>query len=157
MKIMHIVIASLIVLSAGFAHGEEKFNYGEKWKEAGIGEKMNFIDGYQFGYIMGAMKAAKFFMPTTTEEEKEAAFTRATMIYADRQFGKDMLVSILLVMDKLYGDPANAYIEKGFIMEAAIDAVRGRDISEDLKLHRKNAEGDTEKEEVDKSEIKEEK
>jgi hypothetical protein len=90
---------------------------------------------------MGAMKAAKFFMPTTTDEEKEAAFKRATMIYADRQFGKDMLVSILLVMDKLYKDPANAYIDKGFIMEAAIDAVRGRDVSEDLSLHRETAEG----------------
>jgi hypothetical protein len=144
MKIIHFIIVGLMVLSASFAHAEEKFNYGEKWKEAGIGEKMNFIDGYQFGYIMGAMKAAKFFMPTTTEEEKEAAFTRATMIYADRQFGKDMLVSILLVMDKLYEDPANGYIEKGFIMEAAIDKVRGRDISEDLRLYRETAEGKSE-------------
>jgi hypothetical protein len=141
MKTIHFIIVGLMVLSAGFAQAEEKFNYGEKWKEAGIGEKMNFIDGYQFGYIMGAMKAAKFFMPTTTDEEKEAAFKRATMIYADRQFGKDMLVSILLVMDKLYKDPANAYIDKGFIMEAAIDAVRGRDVSEDLSLHRETAEG----------------
>ena len=146
MKIIHIVIAGLIVLSAGFVHAEDKFNYGEKWKEAGIGEKMNFIDGYQFGYIMGAMKAAKHFMPTNTEKEKEAAFTRATMIYGDRRFGKDMLVSILLVMDKLYEDPANAYIEKGFILEAAIDKSRGRDITEDLRLHRKTAGGEPEAE-----------
>ncbi|MBC8318731.1 MAG: hypothetical protein H8E41_12570 [Desulfobulbaceae bacterium] len=105
---------------------------------------MNFIDGYQFGYIMGAMKAAKFFMPTNTEKEKEAAFDRATMIYGDRRFGKDMLVSILLVMDKLYEDSENAYIEKGFILEAAIDKIRGRDVSEDLRLHRKTAEGEPE-------------
>lgn len=143
MKIVHVLIISLIMLTAGFVQAEEQFNYGEKWKAASIGEKASFLEGYQFGYLMGAMNATKHFMPTKTESEKEAAFARASMIFGDRRFGRDMFSAILLVMDKLYEDPENAYIEKGLILETAIDKIRGRDVTEDLKLHREVAKGES--------------
>lgn len=139
-RIVKVIAAVLLVFLAGTASGEEKFDYGKQWTDAEIGQKMFFVEGYQTGYIIGVMNATKNFMPAKTEKEKEEAFKRASMIYSGRRFGKDMLVSILLIMNKLYEDPRNRFIEKGFIYELAVDSIRGRDISEDLVLHRKSAE-----------------
>jgi hypothetical protein len=147
MRIVPILIISLVLVSASFGHAEEQFNYGEKWKAASIGEKASFLEGYQFGYTIGAMNATKQFMPTTTESEKEAAYARASMIFGDRRFGRDMFAAILVVMDKLYEDPENAYIEKGLILEAAMDKIKGRDIKGDLMIHRKAVEKASEAEE----------
>ncbi len=119
---------------------QEKFDFGKHWAESGIKEKMSYVDGYQAGYLMGVMNATKFFMPTETEQQKEEAFKRASMIFGDRRFGTDMLASIIVLIDKLYENPDNKYIDKSFILEAAIDKLRGRDIEEVLRLHRKSAE-----------------
>ncbi|MBI5556479.1 MAG: hypothetical protein HY885_02465 [Deltaproteobacteria bacterium] len=138
LKILY--VTSLLFLFTSVVSAEEKFDFGEQWTKAAVSEKMFFMQGYQTGYIVGAMNATKHFMPTKSEEEKEAAFKKASMIYNERRFGNDMIVNIVLMMDKLYADPANRYIDKGFIMELAIDKLRGKSIEEDLALHRKAAE-----------------
>ncbi len=40
-----VIVCLAVFLSAGLVQAEEKFDYGEKGEEAGVGEKMNFIDG----------------------------------------------------------------------------------------------------------------
>ncbi len=132
-----------LILSAGSAWAGEKFNYGEQWNKASIPEKTQFMEGYQSGYTMGVMNATKQFMPTTSEEEKEKAFKTASIIFSERRLGKDMLINVILAMDQLYKDPANHYIDKGVILELALDKVRGRDISDDLLKQRKSVEDES--------------
>lgn len=144
LKILTVGVISLLLVSAVYA--EEKFNFGEKWTKSTIPEKISFLEGYHSGYIFGVLNATKFFLPTKTDQEKEEAFKKASMIYSDRLLGNDMLVNLTLVMDQLYKDPANGYIEKGVILELALSKLRGRDISQDLIMQRKAARGEEKKE-----------
>ncbi|MCB2181814.1 MAG: hypothetical protein KQH63_07305 [Desulfobulbaceae bacterium] len=141
MKMLQIAAVTLFLLVSSTVQAEERFNYGESWKKATVPQKMFFLNGYQNGYIFGVMNATKFFMPTNTDQEKEKAFKKASMIYGDRLFGKDMLANIVLLMDNLYADEANRYIDKSVMLDLAIEKIRGQDISEALKLHREAAEG----------------
>lgn len=118
---------------------DEPFNHGRQWSQASIPEKTHYMEGYQAGYTMGVMNTTKQFMPTATEVDKEKAYKTATMIFAERRLGADMLTSVILTMDQLYKDPANTFIDKGIILELALDKVRGRDINEDLVQQRKAA------------------
>lgn len=143
-KPSHLILLAVFLLTAvtSFA-AEEKFNFGEQWTKSSIPEKMRYMEGYQTGYTVGVMNATKQFVPTATEEEKEAAFKKASMIFSERRLGKDMLVNVVLLMDQLYKDPANQYIDTGVILELALDKTRGRDISEDLLQQQKSAAGES--------------
>lgn len=146
MTILKIVAANIIlILLVPTVYAEEKFNFGEKWIKSAIPEKISFLEGYHSGYIFGVLNATKFFLPTKTQQEKEEAFKKASMIYSDRLLGNDMLVNLTLVMDQLYKDPANSYIEKGVILELALSKLRGGDIAEDLIMQREVARGEEKK------------
>lgn len=143
MKTLYLSCLVLLLLSVSTAGAEEKFNFGEQWTKAPIPEKTQYMEGYQAGYTMGVMNATKQFMPTATEADKEKAFKMASMIFADRRLGKDMLIDVIITMDHLYKDPANGYIDKGVMLELALDKVRGRDIVDDLLQQRKAAENES--------------
>jgi len=123
------------------AYAAESFNFGEHWLNATIPENMLFMQGYQTGYTIGAMPATRSLMPTATEEEKQAA-----TIYNQRRFGNDMLTSILIMMDKLYENPENHFIDRGIMPELAIDKHQGRNIEENLLSQRKAAAEDNKQE-----------
>ena len=112
MKTLYLSCLVLLLLSVSTVGAEEKFNFGEQWTKAPIPEKTQYMEGYQAGYTMGVMNATKQFMPTATEADKEKAFKMASMIFADRRLGKDMLIDVIITMDHLYKDPANGYIDK---------------------------------------------
>ncbi|MFZ5760240.1 MAG: hypothetical protein ACOY32_11510 [Thermodesulfobacteriota bacterium] len=140
MKITRPLVLALVLLSCSplFA-ADEPFNHGRQWTQASIPEKTHYMEGYQAGYTMGVMNATKQFMPTATEADKEKAYKTASMIFAERRLGADMLATVILTMDQLYKDPANTFIDKGIMLELALDKIRGRDINEDLVQQRKAA------------------
>jgi len=138
-RLIILTAAIVLALSTVTAYAEEPFKFGEHWLNATIPEKMLFMQGYQNGYTIGAMHATRSLMPTATEEEKQAAFKKAATIYNQRRFGNDMMASILIMMDKLYADPDNHFIDRGIMLELAIDKLQGRNIEEDLLLQRKAA------------------
>jgi|GEM_PF-4942271 len=147
MNRLKILIAGIVLaLFTVTAYAAERFNFGEHWTASTIPEKMLFMQGYQAGYIIGAMHATRSLMPIATEEEKQAAFNKAATIYNQRRFANDMLASILVMMDRLYENPENHYIDRGIMLELAIDKLQGRNIEEDLLFQRKAAAEDSKQE-----------
>jgi hypothetical protein len=98
-------------------------------------EKLSYITGFRIGILKCVLKLG----PLTSKakgSDLAIAFDELIDLYG---FIKEHTKAIITVMDDLYKDPANTYIQLELICEIACQKLKGEDIEPLLQEARKKA------------------
>ena len=114
---------------------EEPLTHGDFWNVSSFMEKVNYITGFRMGILKCVLKLGPL-TPRAKGSDLSIAFDELLDLYG---FIREHLDAIITVMDDLYKEPANTYIQFELICEIACEKLKGEDIEPLLREARKKA------------------
>ena len=114
---------------------QEPLTNGGFWNSSTFMEKLNYITGFRMGILKCVLKLGPL-TPKAKGSDLAIAFDELIDLYG---FIKEHTNAIITVMDDLYKDPANTYIQLELICEIACQKLKGEDIEPLLQEARKKA------------------
>ena len=114
---------------------EESLTNGDFWNVSSFMEKVNYITGFRMGILKCVLKLGPL-TPRAKGSDLAIAFDELLDLYG---FIREHLDAIITVMDDLYKEPANTYIQLELICEIACEKLKGEDIEPLLREARKKA------------------
>ena len=114
---------------------QEPLTSGHLWNSSSFMEKLNYITGFRMGILKCVLELGPL-TPKAKGSDLAIAFDELIDLYG---FIKEYSDTIITVMDDLYKDPANTYIQLESICEIACQKLKGEDIEPLLREERKKA------------------
>jgi len=114
---------------------EEPLTHGDLWNVSSFIEKINYITGFRMGILKCVLKLGPL-TPRAKGSDLAIAFDELIDLYG---FIKEHSDTIITVMDDLYKEPANTYIQIESICEIACQKLKGESIESSLREARKKA------------------
>ena len=108
---------------------------GDFWNVTTFMEKVSYITGFRMGILKCVLKLGPL-TPRAKGSDLDITFDELLDLYG---FIKEHLDAIITVMDDLYKEPANTYIQPESICEIACQKLKGEDIEPLLREAREKA------------------
>jgi len=128
-----LVIFFIISPQLAVANNYKAFKYGDSWQTLSYDGKLMFIEGYMEGLAQGIHDANYVITgkKSIDGDKMEKALNMHNPLYHTE-------VQVLIkVMDDIYKDPANIYIQYDLVLWLAKDKLDGKPIEEHLRIYRK--------------------
>jgi len=130
------IIAFCLLCFMGMSFlAQEPLTSGHFWNSSSFMEKLNYITGFRMGILKCVLKLGPL-TPRTKGSDLAIAFDELIDLYG---FIREHSDAIITVMDDLYKEPANTYIQFESICEIACQKLKGEDIEPLLREERKKA------------------
>ena len=133
--IIFIIMCCLLSFVEFSCLAEESLTNGDFWNVSSFMEKVNYITGFRMGILKCVLKLGPL-TPRAKGSDLAIAFDELLDLYG---FIREHLDAIITVMDDLYKEPANTYIQLELICEIACEKLKGEDIEPLLREARKKA------------------
>jgi len=133
--IIFIIVCCLLSFVEFSCLAEKPLTKGEFWNVSSFMEKVYYITGFRMGILKCVLKLGPL-TPRSKGSDLAIAFDELLDLYG---FIREHLDAIITVMDDLYKEPANTYIQLESICEIACQKLKGEDIEPLLREERKKA------------------
>ena len=133
--IIFIIMCCLLSFVEFSCLAEESLTNGDFWNVSSFMEKVNYITGFRMGILKCVLKLGPL-TPRAKGSDLAISFDELLDLYG---FIREHLDAIITVMDDLYKEPANTYIQLELICEIACEKLKGEDIEPLLREARKKA------------------
>jgi len=133
--IIFIIVCFLISFVGVSYPAEQSYTSGDFWNDSIFMEKTIYITGFRMGILEGLLQLGSL-IPRAKGSELSMARDELYFYY---EFIREHVESIIKVMDDLYKDPANTYIQAESICKIACQKLKGEDIEPLLQEAREEA------------------